>query len=365
MDVVWQEGLRSPGRLGCIQHQLEGSILIADPPPSACSSIPEQAYALTHAIFYTTDFGQRPLPEKVVRERLRSTVDAVLAWRLAREDFDLIGELLLAVCCSGMEWSPYCWLAWRTLVDAREQLGEVPGPNLDSLHRNTLSPVEARAYAYRHTYHTMYVFGLLCAQLLGFPETASPALAGQVADDADGGALDCNASYSSASSTRGSLAIEWPERSTGAEEASEGSFGGHRDRLDRLLNFADPEGTLLFLRGAVLNSDIDWKVVAGVLMDCALVRSARAYDLPRAAYGLLEVVRLSLPASRVSLDVAEFLARQQFRADATRHPLPVSQATSEVLQARDFIGSSLSVFARFLRESGRSDVMKSPVVNEY
>jgi hypothetical protein len=246
----------------------------------------------------------------------------MLAWRLASEDFDLIGELLLSGLCIKMEWSAYCDLAWLALAEARKQLCELPSPNFDRSHLEALPLAEASAYKYRHSYHTTYIFGLLCAYLLCLPSTVLNALARSAGTD---------------------LTSVVPERDALAQTESRSEL------LNRLLKLADPDGKRSFLRSAALSSAVGIDSLAAVLVDCALVRSARAYEPAAVANSLLEVVRLSLSASQVSLDAWQFLARQNFRLDAHQRSLP--QASPELLKVMEFIASALSLFARFVRET--------------
>jgi hypothetical protein len=58
------------------------------------------AYRITHAAFYVTDFGnQAPLVEHCDCDRLVDLADALLVRALAQERWDLVAELLIALAC--------------------------------------------------------------------------------------------------------------------------------------------------------------------------------------------------------------------------------------------------------------------------
>jgi hypothetical protein len=90
LEIDWMLGLLGgaprPGPRGptAIERAFDPLAMLSD-----------DAYAFTHAVFYATDFGRRPLPAEaaaVVADR----ADAGAAWSLARGDYDLIGEFVLA-----------------------------------------------------------------------------------------------------------------------------------------------------------------------------------------------------------------------------------------------------------------------------
>jgi hypothetical protein len=64
-------------------------------------------YALTHAIFYLTDFGRKAIPHQYF-DNLDEKLDAAIAWTLATRDYDLLIEFLLSAIMSGNTKSPYC-----------------------------------------------------------------------------------------------------------------------------------------------------------------------------------------------------------------------------------------------------------------
>ncbi len=111
-----------------------------------------QAYSLTHAVFFMTDFGSRPqgLPA-ACREHLAHNA---LRWAQSlqrRSHHDLFAELALACCCAGEE-AP--WLeAGLGAVQAED--GMVPGPGLRSPQLVAGATPERRRFL--ENYHTTLV----------------------------------------------------------------------------------------------------------------------------------------------------------------------------------------------------------------
>ncbi|MFD7313751.1 DUF6895 family protein [Streptomyces sp. NPDC059883] len=117
-----------------------------------------ETYALTHVVFYATDFGHRPLdlggPEPTAR--LRETVRVLLGVHLARGSLDLLAEMLLceAALGEGPVMDPLPGEGWNALARAARPDGAVPGP----VHRPevlaALQGDKATAYLFGTCYHT-------------------------------------------------------------------------------------------------------------------------------------------------------------------------------------------------------------------
>ncbi len=89
-----------------------------------------QAYSLTHAVFFMTDFGG--CPERLPAECRAYLARAVPAWigGFGRElHHDLVAELALALACAGLEVLDVEPL----LAEAQAEDGMMPGPDLGSL----------------------------------------------------------------------------------------------------------------------------------------------------------------------------------------------------------------------------------------
>lgn len=139
----------------------------------------DDAYAFTHAVFYATDFGRRPLPAEaaaVVADR----ADAGAAWSLARGDYDLIGEFVLAARAAGAPLGPSARLALAALDTTWDELGFVPDHAMAGL-----APEPARADLFFAIYHANLVAGLATASLRAAPATDGDerAVSGHERDD--------------------------------------------------------------------------------------------------------------------------------------------------------------------------------------
>lgn len=126
----------------------------------------EDAYAITHAVMYATDFGASPPPAELAGTGLAETIDACLAWCLCERDYDLVAELLLAQVLLTGTFSPYGELAWRDCLAIWDDFGFLPSPSLSVRSFTAIADDQERSqYAYHHMYHTVFVAGLLCNAL--------------------------------------------------------------------------------------------------------------------------------------------------------------------------------------------------------
>ncbi|CAL9649903.1 hypothetical protein SUDANB105_06593 [Streptomyces sp. enrichment culture] len=132
-----------------------------------------EVYAFTHALFYATDFGARPLPPDVPLPR--DTVHVLLAAQLALGHLDLVAELLVCAELAGDPDDRLRSAGWATLARSQRPDGAVPGP----VHRPALltgpTPLtgeKATAYLFGTCYHTTLATGLAAAVHLGSPVSA-------------------------------------------------------------------------------------------------------------------------------------------------------------------------------------------------
>ncbi|MGX1128858.1 hypothetical protein RKD49_001048 [Streptomyces glaucescens] len=127
-----------------------------------------EVYAFTHALFYATDFGARPLPPDVPLPR--DTVHVLLAAQLALGHLDLVAELLVCAELTGDPDGRLRSAGWAALARSQRPDGAVPGP----VHRpalltgpTTLTGEKATAYLFGTCYHTTLATGLAAAARLG------------------------------------------------------------------------------------------------------------------------------------------------------------------------------------------------------
>jgi len=136
----------------------------------------DDAYGLTHRLFYFTDFGRSPRAG-LDRDRLFADLDSLIARYLSREDYDLTAELLTAWPQLRQPWSPAAAFAFRLLADAQDAVGVLPCGNIDEERLAVLTGRDRTRYARATSYHTAFVWGILCASAL-LPDAAPPVMFG-------------------------------------------------------------------------------------------------------------------------------------------------------------------------------------------
>lgn len=139
----------------------------AEKPYDALCASRDEAYALTHMLFYLTDFG-RSRPPSFARGSVAvlADVQVALVRYMDAEDYDLAGELLMVWPQLAAPWGPVPAFCFRVLAAVEDSVGVLPCGNVDHARLNSL-PLTARTeYARATGYHTAYVMGFLCATAL-------------------------------------------------------------------------------------------------------------------------------------------------------------------------------------------------------
>ena len=121
LETQWVAGFLGVAHLSGVPPD---SLLFHKPRPMMMRS--EDAYAFTHSIFYTTNFGRGAPPTAADRRGIWDVIAAGVAWSLARFDFDLLGEFLLCALFYDMPYTPSIQLGLHTLLTAWEEYGMVP-----------------------------------------------------------------------------------------------------------------------------------------------------------------------------------------------------------------------------------------------
>lgn len=134
----------------------------------------EDMYAFTHALMYATDFGIHPVPLPRPRRVVLAEAEALLAYCLDEQDYDLAGEVLLSWPLTGVSWSPAAVFAFRVLARVEDKAGFLPTSGTRVHEIEARSGIERTQYRLATAYHTAYVMGLLCAASLR-PGHAPPA----------------------------------------------------------------------------------------------------------------------------------------------------------------------------------------------
>ena len=123
-------------------------------------------YALTHSLFYATDFGAlSPALPRPAAELLADAASAV-AGALDSDDFDLAAELLMTWPMLGVPWSVPASFAFAVLARVEDEVGVLPSLAIDRAGYQRQDPRVRGDYVTATTYHTGYVMGLLCVLAL-------------------------------------------------------------------------------------------------------------------------------------------------------------------------------------------------------
>ena len=131
----------------------------------------DDAYAFTHTVLYRTDLGRRRLntSERLVASDL---ADAGVTWSLARADFDLTGEMLLAAVLSGAPSTPAAAFGLAVLEHVWDDAGFVPDRAMAGFKQDSGRDPLRLFYA---IYHANLVGALLMTALLNRPGWRRPA----------------------------------------------------------------------------------------------------------------------------------------------------------------------------------------------
>lgn len=244
-----------------------GSILSA--PTSPFYLTRTDGYAITHTVFYLTDFGRHPLSAAIDRPHLRQLLEETIAWNLLAGDLDLLGELLLGAWQLDQQLGPYARLGLDYFFTSWQQLGQLVAPSFEPAHFATLAGSERAAYQFLHTYHTYYVGALLCTAL-------------------------CESNF----------AYELP---TAPEPPALPGSAGHE--LQQLA--AETFAANTFLLPVVQAAAVPPADKASCLLDMLLIQAVREYDL-RLLARLYELVpRHGLPPTALLRGSLDYLALQQ------------------------------------------------------
>lgn len=118
----------------------------------------DDGYALTHAIFYLTEFGQHPLPRDYAAADIHDTLESGLWWCLWRRDLDLLAELLLCALFTDMPATAAVRTANAVLRACADQHGHL------SVWEDLPAPHGA-APRFFQRYHPLLVAALLDSEL--------------------------------------------------------------------------------------------------------------------------------------------------------------------------------------------------------
>jgi hypothetical protein len=138
---------------------VDQSIVAGAPDPLAIRD--DEAYAVTHVVFYGTDFGARRMRATPALADLCRTMLGVY---LGLGDLDLAGEFLLSL--SALD-APDCALVgagWRAVTGAQRPDGAVPSALYDASRWQRLAGDRADAYLFGTCHHTTMVAAMAAAE---------------------------------------------------------------------------------------------------------------------------------------------------------------------------------------------------------
>lgn len=124
----------------------------------------DEVYALTHVLFYLSDFGARPVAGSDVAGLAKAdlakagrTVAVLLGACLARGDLDLAGELLLCAEILGVDGCGLVEHGWQRVAAAQRADGAVPSPLHDPAVLSKVDGDKRAAYLFGTCFHTTMV----------------------------------------------------------------------------------------------------------------------------------------------------------------------------------------------------------------
>ncbi len=135
--------------------------------PDALHLDHEAAYAITHTLFYLSDWGRRKPPfEAEESARVTRILDCLMVhyWRVRH--WDLLGELLVNRVALGARESPLATGASAGFLNAWRPDGCIPGGGLEIEGLDKASPSERESIIFRECYHTTLVGVFYCVSAL-------------------------------------------------------------------------------------------------------------------------------------------------------------------------------------------------------
>ena len=177
LDIQWVRYLHNNREKPRITNHTS-SVLSLNTSPIYMSK--SDAYGVTHAIMYLTDFGASvELLKGYDKNNIHQLLHYGLIWCISVADFDLTAELLMAYYFCRFEETAITTLCANIIEDTYQRVGYLPGPCFDSAAHAKLERSERDVYLFQNVYHTTYVFGLyLCASTLYKKQQRHEAVAG-------------------------------------------------------------------------------------------------------------------------------------------------------------------------------------------
>jgi len=128
--------------------------------PNVIKLADRDVYAITHTIFYATDFGLRQprWPAGTGVGDIVELLEALLVLTRARKDADLVGEVLCCLLCLGVKEGDSVDQAWDFLASVQEKDGRVDGP--PGIVHTQITEGDSDYHSWATGYHTTIVAAL-------------------------------------------------------------------------------------------------------------------------------------------------------------------------------------------------------------
>lgn len=133
----------------------------------------DDAYSLTHALIYATDFGRVELPARIHRQRLFDQAEALVVKALDENDLDLLAELLIAPVALRLAWTPVFDFGFAILDAVWTDQGVLPGPGLPPAPPNETDR-DRMVRVLGTAYHTTLAAGLAYSAIRRAPASLQP-----------------------------------------------------------------------------------------------------------------------------------------------------------------------------------------------
>lgn len=129
-------------------------------------------YSLTHAIMYS--FFAKDSSPVIDINKIIMEIESLLIIYMDKQDYDIVGELLLAWALTQKPYSPIALFALDCIIRIEKRVDFLPAPNLDMAMIEGKELNERRTYIYSINYHTAFVMGLLLGGLIKSYESYNP-----------------------------------------------------------------------------------------------------------------------------------------------------------------------------------------------
>jgi hypothetical protein len=139
------------------------TLLAKNPPILYLSQL--DVYAITHIIFYLSNFGLRKIEETTTSQMhyICWLIDALMGLFLYQKNWDIVAELLMCHQCLNFYSEPLCSIAWNNLMRTQKEDGSLTGATSTGLTIND-EIKGSNNYEFKENYHTTIV--TLAASLL-------------------------------------------------------------------------------------------------------------------------------------------------------------------------------------------------------